>query len=64
MNTNIEKVVNYFEQMTDSYLKYGGNTFGWHFPMKGISVIFEFAVTRFTVVSLDTLISAKLNYRW
>jgi tocopherol O-methyltransferase len=33
MNSDLHKVSEYYERMTESYLQYGGHDFGWHFGL-------------------------------
>ena len=33
MNSNLDQVAAYYERLTESYLRYGGQTLGWHFGL-------------------------------
>jgi cyclopropane fatty-acyl-phospholipid synthase-like methyltransferase len=35
LNSHLDKVAGYYERMTESYLRYGGQTLGWHFGLWG-----------------------------
>ncbi len=35
MNSHLDHVASYYERMTESYLRYGGQTLGWHFGLWG-----------------------------
>lgn len=35
MNSHLDQVAGYYERMTESYLRYGGQTLGWHFGLWG-----------------------------
>jgi tocopherol O-methyltransferase len=33
LNSHLDQIVGYYERMTESYLRYGGQTLGWHFGL-------------------------------
>jgi tocopherol O-methyltransferase len=35
LNNHLDQVTGYYERMTESYLRYGGHTLGWHFGLWG-----------------------------
>jgi len=35
LNSHLDKVAGYYERMTESYLRYSGQTLGWHFGLWG-----------------------------
>lgn len=35
MNSHLDQVADYYERMTESYLRYSGQTLGWHFGLWG-----------------------------